>query len=59
MVRPRTGSFLYSRAEFGIMVEDIQTFKQAGTSGVVFGLLTASGQVDVERTKMQVVRLGS
>jgi len=54
MVRPRTGSFLYSRAEFEVMEEDIQFFKQAGASGVVFGLLTASGQIDIERIKILV-----
>jgi len=54
MVRPRTGSFLYSPAEFEVMLEDIRDFKQSGASGVVFGLLTASGDVDVERTKRLV-----
>jgi copper homeostasis protein len=52
MIRPRTGSFLYSQEEFEVMIEDIRIFRQSGASGVVFGLLTASGAIDVERTKM-------
>lgn len=51
MIRPRTGSFIYSQEEFDVMLEDIDIFKRAGVSGVVFGVLTASGRVDVERTK--------
>lgn len=52
MIRPRTGSFLYSEAELDVMLQDIDVFKTAGVSGVVFGVLTASGYVDIERTKM-------
>lgn len=52
MVRPRTGSFLYSEAELDVMANDIEVFKQAGVSGVVFGILTASGRVSVEKTRM-------
>ncbi|KAH9947109.1 copper homeostasis CutC domain-containing protein [Amylocystis lapponica] len=54
MVRPRTGDFLYSDAELEIMLEDIRTFKQAGASGVVFGVLTPDGRVDVPRTTQLV-----
>lgn len=51
MIRPRTGDFLYSDYEFSIMSEDIHIFKEAGAEGVVFGVLTAEGWVDKERTK--------
>ena len=33
------------------MSEDIHIFKEAGAEGVVFGVLTAEGWVDKERTK--------
>ncbi|OBZ79237.1 Copper homeostasis protein CutC [Grifola frondosa] len=50
MVRPRTGDFLYSNAELTVMLEDVRIFKEAGASGVVFGVLHKDGRVDVPRT---------
>ncbi|VDC05783.1 unnamed protein product [Peniophora sp. CBMAI 1063] len=50
MVRPRVGDFLYSSGELETMREDIRAFKQAGVAGVVIGLLTSSGSVDVQLT---------
>lgn len=52
MVRPRTGDFLYSKADLEVMLEDIQIFKSQGVSGVVFGVLTAEGKVNIEQTKL-------
>lgn len=51
MVRPRVGDFKYSQTELEVMIEDIETFKDIGVLGVVFGILTVGGRVDVERTK--------
>lgn len=50
MIRPRGGDFFYSDDEFSIMRDDIGYAAEAGANGVVFGLLTADGNVDVERT---------
>ena len=47
IIRPRGGDFLYSTLEQRIMLKDIETAKQAGADGVVFGCLTADGEVDV------------
>ena len=47
IIRPRGGDFLYSLLEQRIMLKDIETAKQAGADGVVFGCLTADGEVDV------------
>lgn len=58
MIRPREGDFLYSDEEFEIMKNDIDYCRQIGVSGVVFGLLTAYGEVDKERTKQLVERAG-
>ena len=51
MIRPRIGSFLYSEAEIQVMKEDIRVFKDEGADGVVFGVLTTYGQINVETTK--------
>ena len=54
MIRPRGGDFLYSDEEFQTMLQDIAHARRAGATGVVFGILTADGRVDVERTRALV-----
>lgn len=54
MVRPRGGDFLYSEEEFELMKREIAFIRTTGADGVVFGLLKADGQVDVERTRILV-----
>ncbi len=56
MVRPRGGDFCYSEAEFAAMLHDVRMAKEVGATGVVFGILTPDGEVDVERSR-QVVAL--
>lgn len=51
MVRPRTGDFLYTPAEFDVILEDIKVFKEAGADGIVCGILKADGTVDAARTE--------
>ncbi|KAH8551617.1 copper homeostasis protein cutC [Umbelopsis sp. PMI_123] len=51
IVRPRGGDFLYTDFEFESMLQDIKFIKQAGAHGVVFGILTADGKVDIDRNK--------
>jgi len=50
MVRPRGGNFVYSEAEIKQMEAEIEFFKQAGVAGVVFGLLTPEGKIDIDNT---------
>jgi copper homeostasis protein len=50
IIRPRGGNFLYSAEEFEIMKQDVLHCKEVGCDGVVVGLLTSDGKVDVERT---------
>jgi copper homeostasis protein len=56
MIRPRSGDFLYSDSEYSVMCDDIEYAAECGADGVVFGLLTADGDVDVPRTRTLVER---
>ena len=46
MIRPRGGDFVYNDLEIAIMLEDIRLAAQAGSQGVVFGVLTADKKLD-------------
>ena len=46
MIRPRGGDFVYNDLEIAIMLEDIALTAQAGSQGVVFGVLTADKKLD-------------
>jgi copper homeostasis protein len=51
MIRPRGGDFLFDDDEFGTMRSDIETAKAEGADGVVIGLLSATGEIDIARTR--------
>ena len=51
MIRPRGGDFLFDGDEFAEMRADIETAKAEGADGVVIGLLTAGGTIDIPRTR--------
>lgn len=47
IIRPRGGDFLYSPIEIKTMLKDIEMARRLGADGVVFGCLTANGEIDV------------
>ena len=51
LIRPRSGSFVFSAEELARMRRQIAAAKQAGASGVAVGVLREDGRVDVERTR--------
>ena len=54
MIRPRAGDFYYSADEFEVMRRDVLMAKQLGAEGVVFGILDADANVDIQRTRALV-----
>lgn len=46
IIRPRSGDFLYSPLEQRTMIKDINNARKLGAEGVVFGCLTAEGNID-------------
>ena len=58
IIRPRGGDFLYSKLELDIMLHDIKVARQLGADGVVFGCLTAEGNVDIPAMKMLMNAVG-
>lgn len=56
MIRPRGADFCYSDAEIDVMRRDVDLAKSLGADGIVLGLLTPDGDVDVARARPLVER---
>jgi copper homeostasis protein len=54
MIRPRGGDFCYDPDEFEVMRWDIMNAKKLRANGVVFGILCANGEIDLDRTSQLV-----
>ncbi len=50
LIRPRSGNFVYSAADFDIMKRDIELCKELGCAGIVSGVLTSDFKIDIRRT---------
>ena len=51
MVRPRTGDFVYTDAEFAQMRDAVVMIRSAGAAGVVIGISNRDGTLDVPRMR--------
>jgi len=51
LIRPRAGDFVYDDLECEVMRRDIETCKVLGCAGVVIGVLTAAGDLDMPRCR--------
>lgn len=49
MIRPREGDFVYSMDELTEMERQIAAAKSAGAHGLVLGVLTQAGEMDIDR----------
>lgn len=56
MIRPRGGDFCYSRYEFHAMKRDISHFQKLSVDGLVFGILTPEGRIDVARCRELIAK---
>lgn len=54
LIRPRSGDFVYSDAEFRIVLRDIAACRRLGFEGIASGCLQADGSVDAARTRALV-----
>jgi len=51
IIRPRPGDFCYTELEFEVMKRDVEIAKEMGINGIVVGILTPNGDIDVERMR--------
>ena len=51
LIRPRFGDFLYSKSEIEIIKNEIRMFREMGADGIVVGILTKEGEIDLENMK--------
>lgn len=56
MIRPRGGDFFYSSYEFHSMKRDITQVQKLSADGIVTGILTKEGDIDVKRCKELIDR---
>ncbi len=54
LIRPRSGNFTYSEAEFDVMLRDIAFCKKLGCAGIVTGFLSSENKIDSEKTKQLI-----
>jgi len=58
MIRPRGGGFCYTDAEMAVMEQDARLAIERKADGVVFGILTEDGNIDIKRSQRIKVLAG-
>jgi copper homeostasis protein len=58
LIRPRSGNFNYSDAEFDIIKNNIKLCKKLGLKGIVSGVLNDDNTIDIKRTQ-ELIELSS
>jgi copper homeostasis protein len=58
LVRPRSGGFVYSPAEFRMVCADAEMALSLGAAGIVVGMLKADGTVDTAQTA-EMIRIAN
>ena len=58
LIRPRAGNFCYSDLEFEKMLGEVEYCKARGCAGIVCGLLTPKGDLDIGRMNVLLQRAG-
>jgi copper homeostasis protein len=58
MIRPREGGMAYSEGEYAVMLRDAESLLQSGADGLVFGFLSSDGEVDINRCRGFLDRVG-
>jgi copper homeostasis protein len=56
MIRPRSGGFAYSPADFLVMQRDVDSALEQRADGIVFGILSDQGDIDMPRCR-QIIHL--
>jgi copper homeostasis protein len=51
MIRPRCGDFVYTSLDLEVMKADIDQFRKMGITGIVLGVLSPDGTIDIPTTK--------
>ncbi|NNK10839.1 MAG: copper homeostasis protein CutC [Flavobacteriaceae bacterium] len=59
LIRPRSGDFTYSEADFKTMLEDIDVCRALHVDGIVSGVLSQDAEVDWERTQKLIEQSGA
>ena len=54
LIRPRFGDFLYDPQELEEMYREIERFRDLGADGVVIGVLTPQGELDLDNMRRMI-----
>lgn len=59
LIRPRSGDFIYTDAEFHIILDDIRKARALGVAGIVIGFMTQDNRIDWNQLEQAMAVAGS